>query len=71
MAELIVTDDKEPYGIVEDSLSDPNDHANGFEAGNAGQYNDNSKSLDWQRGWADSHRSSATEWVRIGQGSRK
>jgi hypothetical protein len=56
MAGLIVTDDKEPYGIVQDSLSDPNDHASGFEAGNAGQYNDNSKSLEWQRGWADSHR---------------
>jgi hypothetical protein len=28
----------------------------GFEAGNAGENNDNSKSLDWQRGWADSHR---------------
>jgi hypothetical protein len=56
MAELIMTNDKEPYGSVEESLNEPNDHASGYEAGKAGRYNDNSKSLDWQRGWADSHR---------------
>jgi hypothetical protein len=54
MAGVIMTDDKAPYG--KESLSEPNDHASGFEAGIAGEFNDNSKSLDWQRGWADSHR---------------
>jgi hypothetical protein len=49
-----MTDDKAPYG--KESLSEPNDHASGFKAGNAGENNDNSKSLHWQRGRADSHR---------------
>ncbi len=56
MAELIMTDDKELYGGIEESLSKSNDHASGYKAGRDGENNDESKSLDWQRGWADFHR---------------
>jgi hypothetical protein len=56
---------RKPYGSVEESLSEPNDHASGYEAGIAGENNDNSKSLDWQRGWADSHRYRGTRTLNV------
>jgi hypothetical protein len=56
MSEEKMTNDTEPYGGIEESLIEPNDYAGGYEAGKAGENNDDSKSLDWHRGWAASHR---------------
>jgi hypothetical protein len=45
-----MTNDKQPYGSIEESPIEPNDYASGYETGKAGENNDESKSLDWQRG---------------------
>ena len=54
--EKMMTNDREPYGGIEESLIEPNDYAGGYEAGRAGENYDESKSLDWHRGWAASYR---------------
>jgi hypothetical protein len=46
-------DDTQPFDEREHTDEELADHDIGFEAGVAGEPNDDSKSEAWQRGWAD------------------
>jgi hypothetical protein len=45
--------DTEPFDSRERTVKEMDDHNNGFEGGLAGESCDETKSLAWQRGWAD------------------
>jgi hypothetical protein len=56
MANEDLIDDYLPFDSSERSEVELIDHLFGFKAGTAGESNDETRSLAWQRGWADAQK---------------
>jgi hypothetical protein len=50
---ITVIKDDEPYLLKDRSEEEIADYDKGFECGQSGGQNDDTKSVAWQRGWAE------------------